>query len=134
MSLHTKLASDTHPICITNSSHIRLMNDRRWPWIILVPVQPDIEELHDLTHAQREIFMSDVNQVSRVMQVSTKCQSVNVAMLGNVVPQLHCHVIARNPGDPNWPNPVWGFDSALPYQNGERKIQKLIKAVQKSFS
>ena len=110
------------------------MNDCRWPWIILVPAQADIEELHDLTHSQRECFMSDVNQVSRVVQRTTDCQSVNVAMLGNVVSQLHCHVIARNPGDPNWPNPVWGFESAQPYQEGDVEIQTLVKAIQKSFS
>lgn len=110
------------------------MNDCRWPWIILVPVQADIEELHDLTHSQRVSFMADVNQVSRVVQSTTNCQSVNVAMLGNVVSQLHCHVIARNPGDPNWPNPVWGFGSALPYNEHEIEIQTLLKAIRKSFS
>lgn len=110
------------------------MNDSRWPWIILVPIQTGIEELHDLTHSQREDFISDVNQVSRVMQITTECQSVNIAMLGNVVAQLHCHVIARNTGDPNWPNPVWGFDSALPYDGDEHKVEKLVKAISKSFS
>jgi len=109
------------------------MNDSRWPWILLVPVQADIEELHDLTHSQRERFISDVNQVSRVVQSTTHCQSVNVAMLGNIVTQLHCHVIARNPEDPNWPNPVWGFNSAIPYEKGENEVQNLIDAIKKSF-
>lgn len=109
------------------------MNDSRWPWIILVPVQSDIEELHDLTHSQRERFMADVNQVSRVLQISTNCQSVNIAMLGNVVPQLHCHVVARNPTDPNWPNPIWGYETATPYLEAENEAHTLVKAIQKSF-
>jgi len=110
------------------------MNDRRWPWVILVPVQAGIEELHDLTQSQREIFMSEVNKVSSIVQALTGCKSVNVAMLGNVVAQLHCHVIARNPGDPNWPNPVWGFNSALPYTEGKPEAQTLVNAIQKSLS
>jgi diadenosine tetraphosphate (Ap4A) HIT family hydrolase len=134
LNLHPRLEADTSPVCATSSAQIRLMNDCRWPWIILVPVQADIEELHDLTHSQRESFISDVNQVSRVVQICTGCQSVNIAMLGNVVSQLHCHVIARNPGDPNWPNPVWGFNSVVPYDESEHKIQMLINAIQKSFS
>ena len=133
MSLHTKIEADTHPVCTTEFAYVRLMDDSRWPWIILVPKQSDAEELHDLTHSQREGFIADVNQVSRVMQVTTKCQSVNVAMLGNVVPQLHCHVVARNPGDPNWPAPIWGFESALSYDDNLTSVQKLTNAIQKSF-
>jgi diadenosine tetraphosphate (Ap4A) HIT family hydrolase len=110
------------------------MNDSRWPWLILVPVHPDIEEIHDLTQAQRESFMADVNKVSQVVQTCTDCQSVNVAMLGNVVAQLHCHVVARNPGDPNWPGPIWGFESAIPYADGENEVHALKTAIQSALS
>ena len=76
--------------------------------------------------------MADVNQVSRVMQITTECKSVNVAMLGNVVSQLHCHVVARDIDDPAWPKPVWGFESRVSY--GDQMPELLLGAVRKSFS
>ena len=132
MSIHPHIQSDTLPICTTPNAHVLLMNDSRWPWLILVPVQDAIDELHDLTHAQRDSFMADVNQVSRVVKQLTHCRSVNIAMLGNVVSQLHCHVVARDSGDPNWPRPIWGFESAVPYDSDEPT--RLVAAVRKSFS
>lgn len=132
MNLHPRITADTLPVCITGSAHVRLMNDSRWPWLLLVPLQEGIEELHDLTHEQRDQFMADVNQVSRVLQVITRCKSVNVAMLGNVVSQLHCHVVARDEDDPNWPGAVWGFGTAVPYADGQ--ADELIATVRKSFS
>lgn len=134
MSLHPRLEADTLPICETTFAYVRLMNDNRWPWVILVPKQGDVEELHDLTHTQREGFMADVNQVIRVVHVTTECQSVNVAMLGNVVSQLHCHVVARHPEDPNWPAPIWGFGSTVSYDDDLISVQNLINAIQRSFS
>ncbi|MFK8075418.1 MAG: HIT family protein [Granulosicoccus sp.] len=134
MSLHPRLEADTLTICETHFAYARLMNDSRWPWVILIPKQNDVAELHDLTHTQREGFMADVNQVSRVVHVTTQCQSVNVAMLGNVVSQLHCHVVARNPGDPNWPAPIWGFESPVSYDNNLTSVQILFNSIQKSFS
>ncbi len=133
MSLHPKIEADTFPVCNTEFSYVRLMNDSRWPWFILVPKQVDVEELHDLTHTQRSGFMADVNQVSRVVHVTTHCQSVNVAMLGNVVPQLHCHVVARDPGDANWPAPIWGFETVLRYDEMPDSVQNLSTAIEKSF-
>lgn len=131
MSIHPRILADTLEICTTSSAYVRLMNDSRWPWIILIPVQDGIEELHDLTHQQRDSFMADVNQVSRVVQQITACKSVNVAMLGNVVSQLHCHVVARDEGDPNWPAPIWGFGSSKAY--GAEPAKALVSAVRKSF-
>jgi diadenosine tetraphosphate (Ap4A) HIT family hydrolase len=130
--MDAKLLADTLPVCITGSAHVRLMNDSRWPWLILIPLQERIEELHDLTHTQRGAFMADVNQVSRVLHLTTGCRSVNIAMLGNVVSQLHCHVVARFEDDPNWPSPVWGFGSATAYAGNEP--EPLLSAVRRSFS
>lgn len=132
MSLHPQLIADTQAICMTPHAHVLMMNDSRWPWIILVPVAENVNELHDFTHAQRDHFMADVNQVSRVVQHITACRSVNVAMLGNVVAQLHCHVVARVETDPAWPRPVWGFESAVAYTGNEP--QALIDAIKKSFA
>jgi len=134
MTLDKRLEADTIALCKTASAHVRLMNDSRWPWLILIPVQSGIEELHDLTNAQRDLFMTDVNKASRIMQSTTNCQSVNVAMLGNVVSQLHCHIVARNPGDTNWPAPIWGVGVAQPYDKERSQALDLIRATTESFS
>ncbi len=132
MSIHPQIIADTVPLCETTNAAILLMNDSRWPWVVLVPTVADINELHDLTHEQRNQFMADVNQVSRVVQHQTGCKSVNVAMLGNIVSQLHCHVVARNETDPAWPGPVWGFGLAVAYDNNWP--DRLITALRKSFT
>lgn len=131
MTLHPQLEADTIPVCLTPNAHVLLMNDSRWPWFILVPRLANINELHEFSDKQRGDFMSDANLLSKTLQNSTQCQSVNVAMLGNVVAQLHCHVIARNANDPNWPRPVWGFESAIAY-NGSQP-QNLMNAVARAF-
>lgn len=133
MSIDPQIIEDTLPVCTSARSTILLMNDKRWPWLILLPNDRlQSTELHDLTHTERDAFMADVNQVSRVVQHETHCDSVNIAMLGNVVQQMHCHVVARSASDPNWPRPVWGFEQALPYEQG--LPDNLIAAIRKSFS
>jgi len=131
--LDQRLEADTIPVCLTPASHVRLMNDDRWPWLILIPTQGDIRELHELSDAERNLFMADVNIASRIMKTTTACQSVNVAMLGNVVSQLHCHVVARNPDDANWPAPVWGYGESKPYSEPQSQAAKLIKAITKAL-
>ncbi|MFK7892813.1 MAG: HIT family protein [Granulosicoccus sp.] len=132
MSIDPRLVSDTLLVCESHSASIRLMNDSRWPWLILIPHATDATELHELPPQVCSAFLADVNQTSRLMKQETGCTSVNIAMLGNVVSQLHCHVVARNHGDPNWPAPVWGFEKATPY-NADLP-QTLLAAVVKSFS
>jgi len=115
MHIDNRIAADTLPIGSTAYSHIRLMNDSRWPWIILLPIDSVCTELHQLDEAQRTGFLHDINRCSEIVQSCTQCQSINIAMLGNVVAALHCHVVARNADDPNWPKPVWGYGSAVKY-------------------
>jgi len=131
--LDQRLEADTIAVCMTPASHVRLMNDARWPWLILIPTQADIQELHDLSDAERTLFMADVNTASRIMKTTTACQSVNVAMLGNVVSQLHCHVVARNPDDDNWPAPIWGYGVSRPYSEPQTQAAKLIHAISQAF-
>lgn len=131
MNIDKTIEADTLPVRTTLYSHIRLMNDSRWPWLILLPKDASITELHQLTQSERSGFLSDVNHCSDIMQSVTQCQSVNIAMLGNVVSALHCHVVARQPGDPNWPKPVWGFEQAIAYK-GTRPLG-LIEAVEQAF-
>ena len=109
-----RLDTDTLPIARTPTCHVRLVDDARWPWVMLVPVRTDVTELHHLTDDERAALMREVSAASEALQAVTGCASVNVAALGNVVRRLHVHVVARDPGDPNWPGPVWGFGERVP--------------------
>ena len=133
MSLHPRLEADTLAICETTNAFVRLMNDCRWPWIILVPKNSTVEELHDFTETERNLFLTDVNAISKKLQQITNCQSINVAMLGNVVTQLHCHIVARNQGDPNWPKPIWGFESAKPYIHEDLQAKEISETIRSLF-
>jgi diadenosine tetraphosphate (Ap4A) HIT family hydrolase len=110
-ALHEWLAADTVEITRWPLSLVLLMNDRNWPWLILVPCRPAIREIHELTEADQRALMTEIVRASRTLTQVVQPDKLNVAALGNVVPQLHVHVVARFSNDPAWPKPVWG---ALP--------------------
>jgi len=107
-TLDPRLEADTLEIASLPLSVVRLMNDRRFPWVILVPARPGAIEIVDLAPADRAALIEEVAQVSAVMRELFRPAKLNVAALGNVVPQLHVHVVARFTTDAAWPNPVWG--------------------------
>ena len=113
--LHAQLAQDTHPVAHLPLSELRLMDDANHPWLILVPRVVDAVELIDLSVAQQTELMREVGVASRMLQNEFKPYKLNVAALGNLVPQLHLHVIARYQDDIAWPRPVWGMAAAQPY-------------------
>jgi diadenosine tetraphosphate (Ap4A) HIT family hydrolase len=113
--LHPQLADDTHPVAHLPLSELRLMDDANHPWLILVPRVAEVTELIDLEPAQQAALMDEINLASRVLRERFRPDKLNVAALGNLVPQLHVHVIARFTGDIAWPRPVWGTASARPY-------------------
>jgi diadenosine tetraphosphate (Ap4A) HIT family hydrolase len=108
-TLHGRLAQDTVPIARWPLSLVRLMNARNWPWLILVPQRPQLRELHDMSAADHGRFMEEIVRASRILAALFRADKMNVAALGNVVPQLHVHVIARHTTDPAWPRPVWSM-------------------------
>ncbi|WP_185984719.1 HIT family protein [Aureimonas mangrovi] len=114
-TLDPRLAADTLPVARMPSSELRLMNDRRWPWLILVPAQGGLEELFDLPAAAQAALNDDTMRVAQVLKRITGAQKINVGALGNIVRQLHVHVVARSEGDAGWPGPVWGHGKAEPY-------------------
>ncbi len=113
--LNDQLEADTHLVCELENCSLRLLDDERWPWLILVPRISGAVEWHDLTKGQRIMIDDEVARVSSTLKTLTNCEKVNVASIGNMVRQLHIHVIARNHGDDNWPGPVWGFGERRPY-------------------
>lgn len=113
--LHPQLADDTHPVAHLALSELRLMDDANHPWLILVPRVAEATELIDLDQPQQAALCAEISLASRVLQAQFRPDKLNVAALGNMVPQLHIHVIARFTGDIAWPRPVWGTATAQPY-------------------
>jgi len=113
--LHPQLAADTHPVAAFELCELRLMDDGNYPWLVLVPRVPEARELIDLDAAQRHAVTDEIDRASRLLRDAFQPYKLNVAVLGNLVPQLHVHVIARFEQDPAWPAPVWGRVAANPY-------------------
>ncbi len=106
-ALHPQLIVDCHRLGKLAYSHLLLHRDAQVPWFILVP-ETDLSNLLDLPIPQRHGVLADCKQVSDYLTGVLACPTVNVAWIGNLVPQLHVHVIGRRPNDPCWPKPVWG--------------------------
>ena len=114
-ALHPQLAADTHPVAAFALCDVRLMDDANYPWLVLVPRIREARELVDLDADQRHLLTDEIDRASRALLNGFRPHKLNVAALGNLVPQLHVHVIARQEGDPAWPSPVWGRVAARPY-------------------
>jgi diadenosine tetraphosphate (Ap4A) HIT family hydrolase len=106
-SLHPQLAADTTPVCDLALSRLLVMNDANFPWLILVPRRSGVSEIIDLG-VEQSVLMDELALVSRALKDETRCDKLNVAAIGNVVPQLHVHIVARRKDDAAWPKPVWG--------------------------
>ena len=114
-SLDQRLAADTIPVGDLALSSVLLMDDARFPWFILVPRRPGASEVTDLSNEDAATLMNEIRVAARVMLDMAKPDKINVGALGNVVPQLHVHVVGRFRSDPAWPGPVWGHGSRTPY-------------------
>ena len=117
--LHPQLAKDTALIGRIGECLLLLMKDARYPWLILVPEQEGLRELHDLSDDQFSSVTQIIKQTSLRLQTLTEALKINVAALGNMVPQLHIHIFARREDDASWPGPVWGVGTAEPYTEDE---------------
>lgn len=114
-ALDPQLAADTVEIARWDLCRILLMKDANYPWLILVPERAGLRDLHDLSDADLMQATAETARASRILSSLVQPTKMNVAMLGNQVPQLHIHVIARSTDDPAWPKPVWGVKPARPY-------------------
>ncbi len=121
-TLDAQLAADTAFITRFKLCQVLLMKDAHYPWIILVPEREDIEEIHQLSPADQAQLMQEVTHVSEKLAKAFQADKINVGALGNVVSQLHVHVIARFTQDPAWPAPVWGFGPPAPYADGDLEV------------
>ena len=121
--LDQRLETDTFLIGELPLSKVLLMNVSNFPWAILVPKISGVSELFELDSKQQIAYQAECNYISRHMSEIFGAHKMNVASLGNLVPQLHTHVIARYKDDDTWPNPVWTFQNMLPYSDDDPKLQ-----------
>jgi len=118
--LSERLAADTRFVADWPLSRVLLMNDARYPWLILVPRHAGATELFDLSPEERSQLVEETSRAGALLKARTGAAKINVGALGNLVPQLHVHVVARNPGDAAWPGPVWGQGQAVPRSPAEQ--------------
>ena len=112
--LHPRLAADTSLVCDWPLCRVLLMNDARYFWLVLVPKVEGVTEITDLSADQRAVFMEEAARAGRIIKADGAAK-LNIGALGNIVPQLHLHVVGRNPGDAAWPGPVWGQGTPARY-------------------
>jgi len=114
-ALDPRLAADTHRVGDLALSRVLLFDDARFPWLVLVPRQPGLRDLIDLAHDDQHQLLDEISRCARVLHALDKPDKLNVAALGNVVAQLHVHVIARYTNDAAWPRTVWNVGEREPF-------------------
>lgn len=119
-SLDPRLANDTLDLGRLGICRVLLMKDARYPWLILVPERAGLSELIELTPADETSVWQTIRLVSEALKEVSTPLKLNIGALGNVVRQLHIHIVARNEGDEAWPGPVWGKGTAVPYEYTKR--------------
>ncbi len=119
-ALDPRLENDSTSIMLTGLCDLRLSKDARWPWLILIPRRAEITEIFELTPLDQVMLTFETDMVASALKTVTGATKINVGALGNVVRQLHVHVVARFEGDANWPGPIWGFGKAEPYEDEKR--------------
>lgn len=130
--LDTRLENDTLPLGKLELCEVLLLNDARWPWLVLVPMRDNCSEIFDLSEIEQLLLAKETGLVSIALKKICQPEKINTGALGNIVRQLHVHLIARNENDANWPGPVWGFGKRQPY--GVEAAETLISRLQSELS
>jgi len=119
--LHPRLKADAIFIADWVLSRVLLMDDSRYSWLVLVPRHQGAVEIFDLDGSERGLLTEEIARAARALKDITGCAKINIGALGNLVPQLHVHIVARNEGDAAWPGPVWGSGTAVRYDAAARE-------------
>ena len=131
IDLHPQLVKDTIIIGRFNLCILLLMNDANYPWFILVPDCENIQEIYQLDKKDQQTLLEESSQLSEVLTEKFSPDKLNIAALGNIVPQLHLHHIVRYTSDPAWPAPVWGKHPAIPYS--EKALAEIKRKLLNAF-
>lgn len=119
--LDARLEADTHAVCALELCDVRLMNDSRYRWLLLVPRRAGLSEWHELSMEDSAQLSKEIHLVSGALQSLTGADKINVAAIGNMVRQMHVHVVARHEGDETWPGTVWNRGQAQPFNEVARE-------------
>jgi diadenosine tetraphosphate (Ap4A) HIT family hydrolase len=130
-SLHPQLERDTINIGDLPLCRVLVIQDANYPWLLLVPRRNEVVEIVDLDEVEQAQLMTETARVARALREITKCDKLNIAALGNVVPQLHVHVVARRTTDAAWPRPVWG--AVPPVDHDPEEVKAFISALRKKI-
>jgi diadenosine tetraphosphate (Ap4A) HIT family hydrolase len=126
-ALDPRLGADTRLVASLPLCDVQLMNDARYAWLVLVPRRGGAVEIAELGDDDQATLWREVNRASRALRAVAPCDKLNLGALGNIVRQLHVHVVARCAGDAAWPGPVWGHGQAQPY--AEPALQERLAAL-----
>ena len=129
--LHPQLANDTVAVGNLALSCVLASRDANYPWLVLVPRRAGVIEIIDLDEADQRELWGEILLIARVLRALTHCDKLNMAAIGNVVPQLHIHVVARRRTDVAWPKPIWGAVPAIPYAPGA--LEQFVTAVRNAI-
>jgi diadenosine tetraphosphate (Ap4A) HIT family hydrolase len=130
-SLHPQLEKDTINVGDLPLCRVVVIKDANYPWLLLVPRRPNVTEIIDLDEVAQAQLMTEIGRVARALKDVTKCDKLNIAALGNVVPQLHVHIVARRSSDAAWPRPVWGV--APPLDHDPEEVTVFINALRRKI-
>ncbi|MHC5226423.1 HIT domain-containing protein [Ignatzschineria sp. LJL83] len=133
MILNEELAKNSRFVTDLPLCEVRIQNEARFPWILLIPKRDNIVEIIDLSIEDQEQLLKELRIASKVMQESFEADKLNIGALGNIVKQLHVHVIARYETDLAWPNPVWGYFE-LSTQYGADALERRITLIREAFN
>jgi diadenosine tetraphosphate (Ap4A) HIT family hydrolase len=131
-ALDPRLAADTRPVASLPLCDVLLMNDARYPWLILVPRRAGLVEIADLRDDEQAMLWQEVNRAAAALRAVAPCDKLNLGALGNIVRQLHVHVVARVEGDAAWPGPVWGNGQAV--ARGDAQARLLTATLQQQLA
>ncbi|MCP5085072.1 MAG: HIT family protein [Alphaproteobacteria bacterium] len=126
--LNERLEADSHAVCALELCDVRLMNDNRYCWLLLVPRRAGLSEWHELAAEDAAQLSAEISRASGALKTITGADKINVAAIGNMVRQMHVHVVARHEGDETWPGTVWNSGAAIPHE------AEALQAVRKKIS
>lgn len=118
-TLHPQLSADCLALADWPLCRVLRMKDGHYPWLVLVPRRSNMREIIDLSLTDQRLLLEEIGRTCRAVQAAGRVDKLNVAALGNVVPQLHVHVIGRTTADSAWPRPVWGVVPPRPFSDAE---------------